>query len=134
MSTTSAESDGNISNLIPTPPDGGWGWVIVAASLVCNIIVDGIGYSFGIFLPEFVRYFDSPRSKVSLVGSLLCGTYLCAGKFIPSEPAAFVQRLPSVFQTPLYRVNQRRLYNDYPTCSERSKALGSRCTNVAPLK
>lgn len=82
MSTTSAESDGNISNLIPTPPDGGWGWVIVAASLVCNIIVDGIGYSFGIFLPEFVRYFDSPRSKVSLVGSLLCGTYLCAGPIV----------------------------------------------------
>lgn len=82
MSTASAESDGNISNLIPTPPDGGWGWVIVAASLVCNIIVDGIGYSFGIFLPEFVRYFDSPRSKVSLVGSLLCGTYLCAGPIV----------------------------------------------------
>lgn len=82
VSTTSAESDGNISNLIPTPPDGGWGWVIVAASLVCNIIVDGIGYSFGIFLPEFVRYFDSPRSKVSLVGSLLCGTYLCAGPIV----------------------------------------------------
>ena len=70
----------DISNLIPTPPDGGWGWVIVASSLFCNIIVDGIGYSFGIFLPEFVNFFDETRSKVSLIGSLLCGTYLCAGK------------------------------------------------------
>lgn len=82
VSAASQISDDNVSNLIPTPPDGGWGWVIVAASLVCNIIVDGIGYSFGIFLPEFVRYFDSPRSKVSLVGSLLCGTYLCAGPIV----------------------------------------------------
>ena len=81
VSAQSAESDDNISNLIPTPPDGGWGWVIVASSLVCNIIVDGIGYSFGIFLPEFVRFFDAPRSKVSLIGSLLCGTYLCAGTY-----------------------------------------------------
>ena len=79
-SVVSDDCDDNLSNLIPTPPDGGWGWVIVASSLVCNLIVDGIGYSFGIFLPEFVRYFDAPRSKVSLIGSLLCGTYLCAGR------------------------------------------------------
>ncbi|XP_053408557.1 monocarboxylate transporter 14-like isoform X1 [Mercenaria mercenaria] len=75
-------SEDNISNLIPTPPDGGWGWVIVASSLMCNIIVDGIGYSFGIFLPEFVNFFGETRSKVSLIGSLLCGTYLCAGPVV----------------------------------------------------
>lgn len=80
QSMESDDSETSISNLIPTPPDGGWGWVIVISSLVCNIIVDGIGYSFGIFLPEFVSYFSETRSKVSLIGSLLCGTYLCAGK------------------------------------------------------
>ena len=74
------EEDESISDFIPTPPDGGWGWVIVISSLFCNIIVDGIGYSFGIFLPEFVAFFGESRSKVSLIGSLLCGTYLCAGK------------------------------------------------------
>jgi hypothetical protein len=26
---------------IPPPPDGGFGWVIVLASLVCNVVVDG---------------------------------------------------------------------------------------------
>lgn len=75
-------SGDSVTNFIPTPPDGGWGWVIVASSLVCNIIVDGIGYSFGVFLSEFVEAFDEPRSKIALVGSLLCGVYLCAGKFI----------------------------------------------------
>ena len=97
VSVQSADCDDNISNLIPTPPDGGWGWVIVASSLVCNIIVDGIGYSFGIFLPEFVRFFDAPRSKVSLIGSLLCGTYLCAGTYsfifnVCSEPIEYIDK------------------------------------------
>lgn len=77
QSTVSVES---IENYIPTPPDGGYGWVIVMASLVCNMIVDGIGYSFGVFLMEFTDYFKETKSKVSLVGSLLCGIYLIAGK------------------------------------------------------
>jgi len=80
--TDESYDDDDIADFIPTPPDGGWGWVIVAASLMCNIIVDGIGYSFGIFLPEFVRTFGESRSKVSLIGSLLCGTYLCAGPIV----------------------------------------------------
>lgn len=74
--------DDSVENYIPSPPDGGWGWVIVVSSLVCNIIVDGIGYSFGIFLLEFMDYFKESKFKTSLVGSLLCGTYLCVGKLL----------------------------------------------------
>ncbi|XP_052805368.1 monocarboxylate transporter 13-like isoform X2 [Mya arenaria] len=81
-SIASNDSLESVGNYIPTPPDGGWGWVVVFASLCCNIIVDGIAYSFGIFLPEFVEYFGESRSKVSLIGSLLCGTYLCAGPIV----------------------------------------------------
>ncbi|CAL1534048.1 unnamed protein product [Lymnaea stagnalis] len=72
----------SIEDYIPTPPDGGWGWVIVCSSIVCNLIVDGIGYSFGVFLNDFVEAFKEPKSKVSLVGSLLCGTYLFAGPIV----------------------------------------------------
>lgn len=43
---------------IPTPPDGGWGWVIVLCSMVCNLIVDGIGYTFGVFISEFEEVFQ----------------------------------------------------------------------------
>ncbi|CAG5134291.1 unnamed protein product [Candidula unifasciata] len=50
--------------------------------MMCNLIVDGIGYSFGVFLSEFVDAFKEPKSKVSLVGSLLCGTYLFAGPVV----------------------------------------------------
>ena len=73
------EEDEDIDDFIPTPPDGGYGWVIVFCSFMCNVIVDGIGYAFGVLLPEFISVFKESRSKVSLVNSLLCGVYLCAG-------------------------------------------------------
>lgn len=61
-------------------PDGGWGWVIVAGSFVCNVIVDGICFTFGQFVNEIITYYDAGHSKASLVGSLLVGCYLLAGK------------------------------------------------------
>lgn len=61
------------------PPDGGWGWVVVFSSLMCNILVDGIGLAYGVLLPKFAEYFNAPKSKVSLVGSVMIGIYLCAG-------------------------------------------------------
>lgn len=67
---------------VPAPPDGGYGWVIVFASFMCNMIVDGIAYTFGIFLGEFVIYFQTGTGTASWVGSLLSGMYLCAGKNI----------------------------------------------------
>ncbi|XP_055865455.1 monocarboxylate transporter 2-like isoform X3 [Biomphalaria glabrata] len=79
----------SMEDYIPTPPDGGWGWVIVAASVVCNLIVDGIGYSFGVFLSEFVEAFKEKKSTVSLVGSLLCGTYLFAGPIVSAMTNKF---------------------------------------------
>lgn len=81
-SEDSTDSTESYEQYIPVPPDGGWGWVIVLASLVCNMIVDGIGYSFGVFLLEFADYFEESKSKVSLVGSLLCGVYMLAGPIV----------------------------------------------------
>lgn len=60
--------------------DGGYGWVIVIASFLCNMVVDGIAYTFGVFLNEFVRDFNEGPGKVAWVGSLLSGVYLSAGK------------------------------------------------------
>lgn len=58
-----------------------YGWVIVFASFMCNMIVDGIAYTFGVFLGEFVSYFGEGKGKVAWVGSLLSGVYLSAGGF-----------------------------------------------------
>lgn len=47
---------------------------------MCNMIVDGIAYTFGVFLGEFCKYFNTGSGTVSWVGSLLSGVYLFAGK------------------------------------------------------
>jgi len=64
---------------VPQPPDGGYGWVIVFASFMCNMIVDGIAYTFGVFLNELSIYYGTGRGTTAWVGSLLSGMYLCAG-------------------------------------------------------
>ncbi|XP_025207617.1 uncharacterized protein LOC112603314 isoform X2 [Melanaphis sacchari] len=67
---------------LPPPPDGGYGWVIVFASFMCNMVVDGIAYTFGVFLGEFVEYFGEGKGKTAWVGSLLSGMYLSAGPIV----------------------------------------------------
>ncbi|XP_063225633.1 monocarboxylate transporter 7 isoform X2 [Bacillus rossius redtenbacheri] len=67
---------------IPPPPDGGYGWVIVFASFMCNMILDGIAYTFGVFLGEFVVAFGEGKGRVAWVGSLLSGMYLSAGPVV----------------------------------------------------
>lgn len=67
---------------VPVPPDGGWGWVIVLSSFICNFIVDGICYTFGVFLDSYVIYFDSGKGTVSWAGSLLAGVYLSCGPIV----------------------------------------------------
>lgn len=75
------DDDGYEFGEIPPPPDGGYGWVVVFASFMCNLIVDGIAYTFGIFLPELVTFFGEGKGTVAWVGSLLSGVYLAAGEF-----------------------------------------------------
>jgi hypothetical protein len=60
-------------------PDGGYGWVIVFASFFCNLTVDGICYTFGLFFNDFVTYFHSNKAITALAGSLLSGCYLTSG-------------------------------------------------------
>jgi len=68
--------------LPPTPPNGGWGWAVVAASFFSNFIVDGVLYTFGILLVELLDTFKASRTQTALVGSLLGGTYLIVGPIV----------------------------------------------------
>lgn len=62
------------------PPDGGWGWFVVLGSFCCNIIVDGIIFSFGLLLPDLSKDLGVSKGQLAWVGSLLAGFYLIAGK------------------------------------------------------
>ena len=75
-----------VATFTVVPPDGGWGWVIVAASFFCNLVVDGIIFSFGMLLGDIGRAFDVSKAEVSFVGSLLAGFYLMVGKWQPARP------------------------------------------------
>ncbi|XP_054166022.1 monocarboxylate transporter 12-B-like [Oppia nitens] len=63
-------------------PDGGYGWVIVLASFCCNLTVDGICYTFGLFFNHFVDSYGSSKAMTALAGSLLSGCYMTAGVFV----------------------------------------------------
>jgi len=64
------------------PPDGGYGWVIMGAAFLCNVVVDGIIFSIGLVVAALADSFEVEISKATWVGSLLSGFYLIAGPFV----------------------------------------------------
>ncbi|CAK9813728.1 Monocarboxylate transporter 12 [Anthophora quadrimaculata] len=78
------------------PPDGGWGWMIVAASFMCNLFVDGIIFSFGVFLNDISAAFAVSKARVALVGSLQSGFYLMAGPFVSALANRYGFRLVAI--------------------------------------
>nr|XP_023030049.1 monocarboxylate transporter 14-like isoform X2 [Leptinotarsa decemlineata] len=66
-------------DVIPGPPDGGYGWVVVLASFLCNLMVGGISYSFGICISDLVQYYGESKGTTAWVGSALTGCTMCAG-------------------------------------------------------
>ncbi|XP_038213868.1 monocarboxylate transporter 10 [Zerene cesonia] len=64
------------------PPDGGWGWMVVAASFMCNFIVDGILFCGGSLIKPIQTEFNVSDGQVAPVNSLLQGFYLLAGPFV----------------------------------------------------
>ncbi|KAF2356064.1 Major facilitator superfamily [Trinorchestia longiramus] len=71
------------------PPDGGWGWMVVAASFMCNVMVDGIIFTCGMLQPYIKEDFQVSNSQVSWVASLLGGFYLLAGPFVSSLASSY---------------------------------------------
>lgn len=59
--------------------DGGYGWVIVFASFIINMIADGISFSFGVFNVEFLKYFGDSKGKTAWIGSIFMAVPLLSG-------------------------------------------------------
>lgn len=60
-------------------PDGGWGWVVVFAAFMINLIADGITFSFGVIFVEFLNYFGEGKAKTAWIGSLFMAIPLLSG-------------------------------------------------------
>nr|CAH7749230.1 unnamed protein product [Callosobruchus chinensis] len=60
-------------------PDGGWGWLVVVACFVINMISDGVSFTFGLLYVEFLNEFKASKSATSWIGSLFMALPLIAG-------------------------------------------------------
>jgi len=72
----SEDSDDELDDevpIVPAVPDGGWGWMVVLGTFMIHVICDGIAYSFGVFVEDFVEYFQCSKSAVGGLGSLMLG-------------------------------------------------------------
>ena len=49
---------------------------------MCNLILDGLCYTFGVMLDPLVDAFKADKSVIALVGSLMCGVYLMSGPIV----------------------------------------------------
>ncbi|XP_061664734.1 monocarboxylate transporter 13 isoform X2 [Syngnathoides biaculeatus] len=65
-------------------PDGGWGWVLVAALFVSTSLVFGLMRGLGVFFVEFVQYFEESAQAISWISS----TGLAAQQFFSPLGAA----------------------------------------------
>ncbi|CAF1212296.1 unnamed protein product [Rotaria sordida] len=64
----------------PVVPDGGWGWIIVFASLMIHFIMDGITYSMGdVFLRPMMENLNKTRGPVSTIFGILPAITLATG-------------------------------------------------------
>ncbi|XP_050441619.1 monocarboxylate transporter 9 isoform X2 [Adelges cooleyi] len=81
---------------IVVAPDGGWGWVVVFAAFYCNMIVDGIVYTFGLIMKDIATDLNETEAMATIVGSLLTGFYLIAGPFVSALVNSFGFRTVTV--------------------------------------
>lgn len=78
-SSSSSSEDDSLDISETRPPDGGWGWVVVFASFIVNLIADGITFSFGVIFVEFLNYFGENRGTTAWIGGLFMAMPLLSG-------------------------------------------------------
>lgn len=83
------EEDCSWASSSSNAPDGGWGWVVLAASFVSIAIVDGVCFSFGVLMLDLIDILELSHSQIGWIGSTLAGTYLLVGPFVSALCARF---------------------------------------------
>ena len=62
-----------------TAPDGGFGWVVVAASFLTNMIADGVTFSFTFLFQELEKEFGQSKAVTSFAVSMFHAVPLLVG-------------------------------------------------------
>ncbi|XP_053160734.1 monocarboxylate transporter 12 [Hemicordylus capensis] len=74
--------------LSDSPPDGGWGWMIVIGCFLVTICTRAVTRCISIFFVEFQTYFAQDYARTAWIHSIVdCATMLCAplGSFISNH-------------------------------------------------
>ena len=77
-------------------PDGGWGWLVVFACFCTTFTLDGIGYSFGMFMKPLKREMGENNMAISSIGSLQIAVYLFSGPLVARLVAKFGVRIVAI--------------------------------------
>ena len=75
-----------------TIEEGWMGWFVVLASFLCNMVIDGMGYSFGVMLDPLKEDFQAGAGSVAFVGSILSGVTMLTA---PVAAASINRSFPS---------------------------------------
>lgn len=67
---------------VTIPPDGGFGWVVVFAAMLCNLVCDGTLFAFGAMKMYLQESFQCSDMLILMVGSVPCGVYLLVGPIV----------------------------------------------------
>merc|ERR1719244_2268006 len=79
-----------------TVEEGCMGWVVVLASFLCNMVIDGIGYSFGVLLQPLKEEFQAGAGAVAFVGSILAGVIMLTGPVAAASVNKFGTRITCI--------------------------------------
>lgn len=77
--------------------DGGWGWVIVVASFMAQLLAYGSPQSVGVLYPEWLHTFQEGKGMTAWVGSLVAGVGLIASPVCSACVDNFGARPVTVF-------------------------------------
>ena len=80
---TSGDAEGATDDE-PKVPDGGYGWVIVAAATVMSFLATSMWGAFGVYYVAFVEHFRENKEYIPWIFSAQCLGYIVAGKSINS--------------------------------------------------
>ena len=67
------------------PPDGRWAWVVLAGSMVINVLIPGFIKSFGVLFDDVCEQFDASPAAVSWIPALSFFMYNFMGEWPPGE-------------------------------------------------
>jgi len=76
--------------------EGGWSWLVVLAGFLCVLVLDGIAYSFGVFLGPLQKELGGSTGAVSIGGSMQVCAYGFSSPLVARLVSSHGARLPCI--------------------------------------